>query len=157
MQGILAVLHKIVHAASPLSNESVFQPAVSPRWSLQAQRREGAEMRSIKCRWVCFVVTAAGAALNIRTADASLLSLGNVIAATGQHIPGQSAGVTWGALNTPSVAANGTVAFSGAINGVVAVNNLGIFSGTSSSNVAVAVQSGTQAPGGTSWANIDIN
>jgi hypothetical protein len=90
-------------------------------------------------------------------AQARQLSLANVVAARNQQIPGQAPGVTWGALNNPSVAADGRVVFSGGINGVPAVNNQGIFSGYTAASMAMLVQSGTQAPGGPAGATMDLS
>jgi len=106
------------------------------------------------------MVVAAGAALSVvmgSAAEASVLTLANVLAAKGNQIPGQAPGVTWGALNTPSVALDGRVAFSGSLVGVPAVNNLGIFSGTNAANTNLYIQSGTQAPGGPVGATMDLN
>jgi hypothetical protein len=107
----------------------------------------------------CFILLAAAivALASWQPADANELALANVVAAKGNQIPGQATGVTWGALNTPSVASDGRVLFSGSINGVPAVNNLGIFSGTAAANVAMMIQSGTQAPGGPAGATMDLN
>lgn len=90
-------------------------------------------------------------------AHASLITAVHVIAARGNQVPGQAPGVTWGALNTPSVALDGRVAFSGGLVGVPAANNLGIFSGTDASNTGLVIQSGTQAPGGPAGATMDLN
>ena len=90
------------------------------------------------------------------TASASVLTPANVIAARGLQVPGMAPGVTWGALNNPSVAADGRVLFSGGLVGVPAVNNLGIFTGTSAANVATLIQSGQAAPGGPAGATLDL-
>lgn len=95
-----------------------------------------------------------GAALS---ADASVFSLSHVLAASNRQIPGQAPGVTWGALNQPSVASDGRVLFSGGINGVAPANNLGIFTGMQAADVLLVAQSGTQAPGGPAGATMDLN
>jgi len=103
-------------------------------------------------------VLAAGFALVATSAaQAGILSLNHVIAARGNQIPGQAPGITWGALNNPSVALDGRVAFSGGLIGVPAANNLGIFSGTNAANTNLYIQSGTQAPGGPAGATMDLN
>lgn len=96
------------------------------------------------------------AAVNI--ASGSVLSLSNVIAVAGQQVPGQAPGVTYGTLaNNPSVSSSGIVAWGGALAGVPAVNNQAAFVATSSSNIAIAGQSGTAAPGGPAGATLDLN
>ncbi|MEK6702787.1 MAG: choice-of-anchor tandem repeat NxxGxxAF-containing protein [Planctomycetota bacterium] len=107
-----------------------------------------------------YVALLAGTAIGLAgspAAHAGLLNLSNVLAYKGGQIPGQAPGVIWGALNTPSVAKNGRVVFSGSISGVAAANSLGIFSGTTSADVTLLVQSGTQAPGGPAGATMDLN
>lgn len=109
-------------------------------------------------RSALFVAAIAGsAAATSRPVAASVFAGVHVIAARGNQIPGQAPGVTWGALNTPSVARDGRVAFSGSLVGVPAVNNLGIFTGTDASDTSLVVQSGTQAPGGPAGATMDLS
>ncbi|MBX3402871.1 MAG: hypothetical protein KF699_05590 [Phycisphaeraceae bacterium] len=108
------------------------------------------------------IVVASGvlvvAGTTVPLAHAGSLSPANIVAMQGQQIPGQPAGVTYGALtNNPSISADGYVVWGGAINGVPAVNGLGAFSGTSAATVQMVAQSGMQAPGGPAGATMDLN
>src|SRR4051812_30364166 len=106
------------------------------------------------------LVIFAGAAITTQAgrAHASVFTLSNVVAYTGNQIPDQAAGITYGAIpNTPSISNDGHVVFGCAINGVAAANNQGIFSGTSGASVLTVAQSGTQAPGGPAGATMDLN
>lgn len=104
------------------------------------------------------VIVASPIGVSSRTAGASVLALPNVVAYSGNQIPGQAVGVTYGTIsNNPSISAGGQVVFGCAINGVAAVNNQGAFSGTSAASVVMVAQSGTQAPGGPAGATMDLS